>query len=153
MSFLLLLRNKFKVVYTSVFFRIIVIVFLIHNVDFARRRIEGRYSHKGWQNKNYIDSIQPFEEITPYLRSIGIKKSDRVISLSDNSINISLYLMNQKGWTNYGISADSIIIKEKINLGAKYLLIYNKETYEERSIQPFIENKIGEFKNIDIYAL
>lgn len=61
--------------------------------------------------------------------------------------------MNQKGWTNWGILADSTIIKEKINLGAKYLLIYDKKIYEEPSIQPFIENKIGEFKNIDIFAL
>ena len=61
--------------------------------------------------------------------------------------------MNQKGWTNYGLSADSIIIKEKINLGARYLLINNKDTNKGHTIQPFIKNKIGEYKNIDIYAL
>ena len=153
LSFLLLLKNRFKVIYTSVLFRIILIVFLIHNIDFAKRRIDNRYSHEGWPNKNWIENIQSFEEISPYLRSIGINNDDRVISLSDNSINISLYLMNQKGWTNYGISGDSIKIKEKINLGAKYLLIYNKEIYKEQYIQPFIENKIGEFRNVDIFAL
>jgi len=40
-----------------------------------------------------------------------------------------------------------------MNFGAKYLIIYKKDIYEEHSIQPFIKNKIGEFKNIDIYAL
>jgi len=153
LGYLLLLKDKFNLIYTSVLFRIIVIAFLIHNIDFARRRIEGRYSPEGWQNKNYIENIQSFKEISSYLRSIGIKKDDRVISLSDNSINISLYLMNQKGWTNFGISADSIKIRDKINHGAKYLFIYNKEIYKEQSIQSFIGNKIGEFKNIDIYAL
>ena len=66
---------------------------------------------------------------------------------------IYLYLMNQKGWTNYSISSDSAIIKEKINLGAKYLFIYDKETYKEQGIQPFIKNKIGKFMNIEIYKL
>jgi hypothetical protein len=153
LSFLLLLKDKFNKVYISVLFRILIIAFLVHNIDFARRRIEGRYSAKGWQNENYIENIQPFKEITPYLQSIGIKKDDRVISLSDNSINITLYFMNQKGWTNYGISGDSAKIKEVINLGAKYLFIYDKEIYKEQSIQPFLNNRIGEFKNIDIYAL
>jgi len=153
LSFLILLKDKYHAVYASVFFRIILIVFLIHNLDFARIRIESRYKQTGWQNRNYIEMIQPFKEITPYLRSVGIQKTDRVISLSDNSINVSLYLMNQKGWTNYGISADSIKIKEKINLGAKYLFIYNQKDYEEPGIQPFIKKKIGEFKNIDIYEL
>ncbi len=153
LGFLSMLKDKFNIIYTSALFRIIVIVFLIYNIDFARTRIEYRYNCEGWQNKYYIEDIQPLEKITPYLRSIGIKKDDRVISLSDNSINISLYFMNQKGWTNFGISADSARIKEKINLGAKYLIIYNKETYKEQSIQPFIKNKIGVFRNIDIYAL
>jgi hypothetical protein len=153
LSFLLLLKNKFNGIYSNVFFRILFIALLIHNIDFARRRLEGRYGTNGWQNENYIKYIQPFENISPYLRSIGIKKDDRVISLSDNSINISLYFMNQKGWTNYGIEGDSAKIKEKINMGAKYLFIYNKQVYEDQRINPFIKNKIGEYNNIDIYAL
>ena len=73
--------------------------------------------------------------------------------MSDISINISLYFMNQKGWTNYGIEGNSEKIKDKINRGAKYLFIYNKKVYEDQSVKPFIENKIGEYNNIDIYAL
>jgi hypothetical protein len=153
LSFLLLLRQKFNAIYASILFRIILIAFLIHNVDFARRRMESRYGSKGWQNENYIENVQSFEKIRPYLRSIGINRDDKVISLSDNSINISLYFMNQKGWTNYGIEGDSEKITDKIKLGAKYLFIYNKEVYEDQYIMPFIRNKIGEFNNIDIYAL
>ena len=153
LSFLLLLKDKFNSVYTSVLFRILVIAFLVHNIDFSRRRIEGRYNSKGWENETYIENIQSYKDISPYLRSIGINKNDKIISLSDNTINSSLYFMNQKGWTNWAISGDSVKIREKINFGAKYLLINNTRTYEEQGVQPFIKNKIGEFKNIDIYAL
>jgi 4-amino-4-deoxy-L-arabinose transferase-like glycosyltransferase len=160
LSFLLVLKGKFNSIYSSLLFRIILIAFLIHNLDFARRRMENRYDIKGWQNKYYIENLQSFTTISPYLRSIGITKDDRVISLSDNSPEISLYLMNQKGWTNYfyygnwqNISDDSTKIKVESALGAKYLLIYNKKVYEDQSIKSFLANKIGEYKNIDIYAL
>lgn len=153
LSFLLLLKIRFNKIFLSIIFRIILIAFLIHSLDFARRRMESRYDSKGWQNENYIKNIQPFETISPYLRSIGIKKDDRVISLSDKSPDISLYFMNQKGWTNYNISGDSARIKDEISLGAKYLIIYNKKAYEDQAIIPFIKDKTGEYKNIDIYAL
>lgn len=153
LNFLVLLKKKFNLVFSSVLFKIAAVVFLIHNVDFAKRRLEDRYSTKTWQNENYIQNIQQFEEITPYLRSIGIKKGDRVISLSDESINVSLYVMNQKGWTNYGIRFDSSRINNKIELGAKYLMLYNEDLKHKPFIQPYIKNKIGQYKNVLIYKL
>ncbi len=61
--------------------------------------------------------------------------------------------MNQKGWTNYGINLDTNKIKEKIDLGGKYLFIYDDENLKDKRLQSFINNKIGEFKGIKIYAL
>lgn len=154
LTFFIFIKDNFIKVYNSLLLKFIVLSFLIHNVDFARRRINDRYSATGWQNENYFKYTKPFEEITPYIRSIGIKKEDKVLSLSDQSINITLYLMNQKGWTNYGnYAGDSLKIKKTIELGAKYLFIHNKETYKEKNIIPFIKNKIGEFKNVEIYKL
>ena len=147
------LKKYYSRIYFSFLFRAIIIAFLIHNIDFARRRINDRYSPYNWQNKYYSENLSAFNAVTPYIRSIGIKKEDRVISLSDNSINITLHAMNQKGWTNYGISSDSVAIKEKINLGAKYLFIHDKEDYKKKNISLFLMNKIGAFKNIDIYKL
>jgi len=153
LTFMLLLKTSYQRIFYSLIFRIAFLLFLFHNVDFARRRIAERYDPKGWQNANYTKNVHVFEEITPYFRSIGIQKDDRVISLSDNSINITLYLMNQKGWTNYGINTDSIQIREKMARGAKYLLIYDKEIYKNKSIEIFTRKKIGAFKGIDIYKL
>ncbi len=151
LTFLLTLKNIHYKMFKSVIFRIIIIAFIIHNVDFARRRMNGRYS--GWMNENHLKYTQAFETLTPYIRSLGIKKEDKVICLPDNSVNITLYLMNQKGWTNFGDLTDSIKIINKINRGAKYLFIYDKELYKKKSIQPFIINRMGKYKNIDIYSL
>lgn len=153
LGFFLLLKQEFNKTYKSLVFRIIILVFLIFNANFARQRISALYSEDGWQNRNYIEHTNSFVDISPYLQSIGITKDDLVLSLSDNSINISLYLMNQKGWTNFGINADSTKIKEKINDGARYLFIYDQVAYEDENLKPFIGNKIGEFRNIAIFEL
>ncbi len=152
LGFLTLLKDRFSKAYASIILKVILIAFLVHNVDFARRRMEGRYSPTGWQNKEYTEKIRPFEEIGPYLESIGITKDDRVLSLSDNSINVSLYLMDHKGWTNYGIGLDSVKIRDKIDRGAKYLFIYDEKTLDEPGIKPFLKDQIGEYKNIRIFA-
>ncbi|MBI2967428.1 MAG: glycosyltransferase family 39 protein, partial [Bacteroidetes bacterium] len=126
LTFLSSLKKYYYGIFNSVIFRIIVIAFLVHNVDFARRRINGCYD--GWRNENHIKYTYSFEKITPYLRSIGIQRDDKVICLPDNSTNITLYLMNQKGWTNYGNLIDNPTrIQELINNGAKYLILYDKE--------------------------
>ena len=154
LTFFLLLKNQFHNIYKSLLFRIIVIAFLIHNVDFARRRMDGRYNAEGWQNENYITKIKSFREISPYLRSIGITSDDKVLSLSDNSINISLYLMNQKGWTNYGMFADSLKIKEKIRSWEQNIYLYMIRIHIKKKVfNHLLKTKIGEFKNIDIYKL
>jgi hypothetical protein len=153
LTFMFTLKEANARIYYSFIFRILLIVFLVQNVDFARRRINDRYDLKGWQNSLYEKDIRVFEEIIPYLRSIGIQKEDRLIVLSDNSINITLYFMNQKGWTNYGLIADSTKMKQKIALGAKYLLIYDKEIYKNISLEPFFRNKIGSYKTVDIFKL
>lgn len=153
LTFLLLLKNNFTRIFNSLIFKIIVIAFLIHNIDFARRRIEDRYSLTGWQNHEYVENMKDYEEISNYLRSIGITEDDKVISLSDDSINISLYLMNQKGWTNYGISNDSIRIGKTINLGAEYLLIDEGDADLKKNIESYLQNKIGKFKSVEIFKL
>ena len=97
--------------------------------------------------------MKVYEEIPPYLRSLGIKKEDEVISLSDVSINVSLYLMNQKGWTNYGISNDTVMIGKAIILGAKYLMLDKKEAGMKKNIDSYLRNKIGQFKSVEIFKL
>jgi hypothetical protein len=48
---------------------------------------------------DYGNAIRHVEDIRPVLRQAGIKRSDRVLSIPDGSFNISLYFMDQKGFT------------------------------------------------------
>ncbi|WP_317899710.1 ArnT family glycosyltransferase [Aurantibacillus circumpalustris] len=55
---------------------------------------------------DYGNSIKRIEEITPDLRSHGIKREDFVLAIPDQSFDISLYFMDQKG---FPISRDHFI--------------------------------------------
>lgn len=91
-----ILKSYYPVLFRSLILRLALVILLIFNTNFAKARIIERYSI--WMNDNYLLNIQRFENITPYLRSIGIGIDDKVLCLQDPSPVISLYYMNQKGW-------------------------------------------------------
>ncbi len=152
-SFLSVLKDHVPALFRSVWFKVVLIAWLVINISFASTSIHTRYSRNSWQDKTYFEYLQPFEEIGPTLDSLGIRKDEKVLSLSDNSINITLYQMNRKGWTNFGINSDSARIRDRINRGARYMLIYKDETLGKPGIKPYLGNKIGQYKNIKIFSL
>ncbi len=153
LTFFILLRDNYSKIYSSLIFRILLIVFFVRNVQFAETRIKERYHPDHWMNYQYTNHFKVYSEIEPYLDSIGIKKTDKVISVPDYSFNISLYSMNRKGWTNFDPLNDSLKIAQRINLGAKYLLIQDSIMIKKEYMQPFIQNKIGAFKGVEIFKL
>ncbi|MCF8367132.1 MAG: glycosyltransferase family 39 protein [Bacteroidales bacterium] len=152
-SFFMMLKNLRPGFYGSIFFRILLLALLIHSVDFGRRRIEGRYDAGSWQNQDYVMEKSKFRALPDYLKSIGVKPDDKVISLPDPSVNVSLYLMNQKGWTNFNVKGQSQLLEEKIEMGAKYLIISDPAILQSREIASFTNQKIGAFQGIQIFRL
>jgi len=153
MSFFLIVRSKLARFYNSALFSLVLIAILAHSADFARRRVSERYDPNGWINRDYREIFQPFAELEPVFEELGIDQDARVFSPSDYSINITLYLMNRKGWTDYGVSMDPERITQKIELGAEYMFIADKKTKDHPAIQPHLKNKIGSHRNIEIYRL
>lgn len=112
-----------------------------------------------WKYKqaNYRNHLEALETVTPFLRSLGIQRDDLVISIPDGSINISLYLMDQKGFTDYGYSETKGKVHERIErfkqIGAKYLIVNKPEAIQHEDFAPYTQNKIGVYKNIQIFSL
>lgn len=167
-TFFHFLKNNYLKYYKSIALKSVFILFLGYNVYYCAEKTKVKYinydsliisseemKYWNWHHWWYNDHIKAFETITPYIRSLGIKRTDKVISIPDPSPNITLYLMDQKGWTDLDCSPlegrERII--EKIGKGAMYLFINDSKIYKEEYIQPFIKNKIGTYKNIDIYDL
>jgi len=94
-----------------------------------------------------------FERMRPYIREIGIKENDKIISLPDFSFNTSLYLVGQKGWTNFSNYNKKEDIENLIDKGAKYLFISNPELLSKEFLHSFLINKVGSFEGIEIFKL
>ncbi len=128
------------------------IAFFSWNVITCKERIYFRYN--SWMNDMYSRQFASLKEIEPYFGQIGLKPDDKVISLPDFTINGSLYSMNRKGYTQFGSDFSKAEgFYSRIEDGAKFLVINDTTILHNPEIQPFINKKVGEYKNIRIYDL
>lgn len=154
------LNEKHPALLKILWIKAIFVLFIGFNLFYARTQLNERYSDK----VNNIRQNEDLYTITPYLRSIGILPNDTVISIPDGS-HVSLYLMNQKGWTEYveanfnkgskyRYNADSLSVSESIRKGARYLIVNGiGELYGKPYLQSFCTHLIGHYNNVLIFAL
>lgn len=131
---------------------LLLIVVFIYGIVNCEKVLKARYT--GWPNDIYKHYLKAVGELEPILKEIGIDQSDKVISIPDFSINTTLYLMNQKGFSNYNSpfnTPESLL--EKIGKGAKYLVVNDTLVIDDPSIKPFLKHPITTFKNVKIFDL
>lgn len=73
----------------------------------------------------YGNDIKKLEELTPALRSHGVTREDFVLSIPDQSFDISLYFMDQKGYTisRDHLMNDTTVADRFLKKNIKYLVI------------------------------
>jgi hypothetical protein len=147
-----ILAKNFHKIIKSPFFIGLAITFTILNIIYTRDRVHERYH--GWENGD-LSRYQDLFTITPYLRSIGIERTDKVICVPDQSVNYSLYLSNQIGWTSFsGALNDSSSFNSFIESGAKYLFVIGSDILTNYNwLKQYTYHQIGEYGNVDIYKL
>ncbi len=134
-------------------------ILLIINLNHSKNKLEQRYTG----DKNYSFLVNnDFYSITPHLRETGIDPIDTVISFSDRS-HVSLYLMDQKGWTRYTdmkynrsepfkYNQDSAGIQRSIDRGARYLIINGfDDLYNNEFLAAFTKHLKSTYRNIMIF--
>lgn len=172
-SFLLFLKENYNIIFKSAKVKIVFALILFFNIYYCLIQVNIRYAPTHhlvresfiideetgrfweWEHDEYKAHMRALETVTPYLRSIGISRNDTVISIPDGSPNISLYLMDVKGYTEYGSASlnDSARIKNYIHSGAHYLILNDPAMLKDGWLKPYLENKMGTYKNISIYNL
>jgi hypothetical protein len=105
---------------------------------------------------DYGNSIKRLESFTPVLRAHGITRTDKVISTPDQSFDISLYFMDQKGYTiaKHHFTEDSLVLEKVMKNNAAYLIMSDttlkaERTYKRMShhlVPFFIHNRVQVFK-------
>lgn len=121
----------------------------VSNAISARKFIKGRFSESGADNSG-TDSYLVYHGIEPYLRKLGIKPEQEVLSYFDQSPNVTLYLMNQKGWS-IPLGKNESSHQAILNIKADYI-IFNERYSSETTLPDYIKKmKIGQYKTISIY--
>jgi hypothetical protein len=150
-SFFLSIKEHWSKVYHSIITKIVLILILSVGVMHAQKNMKTRYF--GWMNHHHQTYFKALEDITPYLRSLGIERDDKVVSIPDASFNITLYLMDQKGWTSGGSNSNGIKMDRCIDLGAEFLIINNAEWKNRDDVKSYLDHPYGVYQNIEIFDL
>ena len=94
-------------------------------------------------------------EWTGVLRSMGIEREDLVLSVTDPSPNISLSLMDQKGFTD--LYDDAFRGEERIDFyvgkGASYLVCNNPDWYEAHKESRWLTQQMTQLGNFRVFDL
>lgn len=82
----------------------------------------------------YGNDVKRIEQITPVLRAAGIERTDKVLSIPDFSFDVSLYLMDQKGYTvaREHITTDTTVV-ERFADRVKYVVLSDTNLKKERA--------------------
>jgi len=150
------LKQKHPGIFDNLFIKVALLVFLGYNVAYCAEKMENRY-WGGWNNcwgKCDFFNNDEYAEINPKLRKLGITRTDTVISIPDVSFNISLYLMDVKGYTNMGQdNTDSAEIAANIKNGADYLVIGDTSYHQKAYLNSYLEKKVLSHDNLTVYDL
>jgi hypothetical protein len=144
------LQNHLPNLFKSKYFKISIAIVFLLNLYNSQFLLGKRYT----SSMNDYHQYKSVHEIEPYLTKIGVKKTDKLISLPDDTPNTTLYLMKRKGWTQaFQDNLDSISVSNKIKLGATYLVLVGDEPLSRTYLQPFIKTECGKYKDVRIFKL
>jgi hypothetical protein len=136
---------KFKPLILTIIGLSIFIFSIIH----SKTQFKNRYT-EGWQNDPIV-TFKKYFTIEDRLRDLGIKWQDKVASFYDYSPNLTLYLMNQKGWPVSNSSSDVYI--KKALYDCKYAIVNDINAINNKSYSYCFNNLIGFYNGVYVFNL
>ncbi len=154
-TFLRRIKEWSTPLFQSAFFRFLLIALLGIMVHHGYRIHELRKADMEMFSKN--DDFNLYYYTEQQLLSAGVLPTDKVISMGDYSTCVSLYLMNRRGFTQYGMSKVATVtdIEQCKTKGAGYLLVPNMAdtclSNESKNI--YLQGKKVELPGYKVYSL
>ena len=151
-----ILNNAWPRVYNSIWTKLAIVavmVLLIMNCD---KRISFRYSERDMHYNSSSKTLKMFD-IEDYLDEIGVERTDKVYCTPDRSINISLFLCNRKGLTDFS-SFGKLSLEERLEKmkehDINYVILGSREHYKDvENLDQILGEKIGQTGNTEIFKL
>ena len=104
-------------------------------------------------NEQHQKHYAALEHITPYLQSLRIDRDDIVLSIPDPSFNISLYLIDRKGFTSGGGNSNGFKMERMFRNGLQYMIINDARMMKDTVIRKFLDYPMGRYRNVSNYDL
>ena len=106
-----------------------------------------------WFNWNKRTHWDAYVRLKSEFDRLGVTKETKVVSIPDDSFNISLFLMDRKGWTNFiGIDGEEKMNKVLAN-GAAFMVIADETWLEKDFMQPYLQEPLGKFEHLHLFRL
>jgi 4-amino-4-deoxy-L-arabinose transferase-like glycosyltransferase len=146
----------FKSKFLHAFLGVAIVFLLIDCRDYMRFRYSSDDFHFAATNK----MIEMYGNITPHLREMGISRYDTFYCSPDASINISLYLLDQKGFTDF-MGGEKMLFSEKFKFmqskGLQYVIIGDTLEFSKLNKIPFHKvdfgTQIAQFGETRVYRV
>lgn len=118
----------------------------------SRKAMKDRYS--GWMNEWYSNNLEAVYKTGTMIDSLDIPDDAIIISIPDPSINSTLYMLNRRGFTDFGSDfSQPGMIDDRISRGADYLVLNDSSLVNAPLISPYTGLKIFGYRNVGIYDL
>ncbi|MCC6684717.1 MAG: glycosyltransferase family 39 protein [Bacteroidia bacterium] len=122
---------------------------LAYNTAYCKRILSYRYDKN---NPAYFnDSYRAYYDLKPLMRAIGIERTDTIITLVEPTPNMSLYLMDQKGYcvTDMAYGPSLLYLTQERN--AKYLVSNQPDFAPDSFLAKVLGKPILTHHHISIY--
>jgi len=150
-SSLMIVKAAYPKVFNSSYFKIILVVILASNIYHAKDMLKTYYHNGKEHYRSNMNFYKP--EFRGFIDSIGIKKTDLVISYPDKTPDVTLNLIGRQGWSEYNGSMDTTSINNWIAAGADYLIINDITLLSKPAIRKYADNFVANFDNVFVYKL
>jgi len=123
-----------------------IIVTVVSIIHCRNVQLERYYDAKNESVKTSYFTVEP------HLRNMGVLRTDKVVSVPDQSPNITLYFLNQPGWTE-AFNHEQYNINYFVSQGAKYLITADTGYINNPLYGNHIDKYIGNYQDIYVYSL
>ncbi len=155
LTFFSILANRFPHLYASCWTRLPLLIMAVLLVINCSNVMKFRYSEGDLHYNGSVEVLKMYD-IEEYLDELGVDRSKRVHCTPDRSINISLYLCNRKGLTDF-MRLKHLSMEQRIPLlkesGIEYVILGSREAFKDENIDELLGEKIGQIGNTEIFRI
>lgn len=148
--FFYILKKHYATIATHWATRLVILAFVVFNLNHSKNSIEQRFEENYIFNKDYDTSTYKKFEAQKFLKELGISYPTKAIAVPDLSPNFNLNYLNLIGWSEFALSPQPFepwVIQSFIDANAEYLILTDQKYLTHENFKDFINYPLGNFEN------